>query len=90
MRHHSLFAWMQIYPRRVAWAAAQAIYMAAQVIAAGDFKAAWNTTASGIVVLTVILDATGALVGVDVLRDLPPLTKRRQAERLCSANDGSI
>jgi outer membrane biosynthesis protein TonB len=53
---------------------AQAIYTAAEVAAADNFKPPWNSDASGIVVLNVKLDATGALVGVDVLRDLPPLT----------------
>jgi hypothetical protein len=53
---------------------AQAIYMAAEVAAADNFMPPWNSTASGIVVLDVSLDATGAVVGVYALRDLPPLT----------------
>ena len=57
-----------------AWAAAQAIYGAAEVAAADNFQPPWNSNASGIVVLDVLLDATGALVGANVLRDLQPLT----------------
>jgi hypothetical protein len=57
-----------------ACAIAQAKYMAAEVAAADNFMPPWNSTASGIVVLGVSLDATGAVVGVDALRDLPPVT----------------
>jgi hypothetical protein len=57
-----------------ACAMAQAKYVAAQVAAADNFMPPWNSTASGIVVLSVSLDATGAVVGVDARRDLPPVT----------------
>ena len=40
------------------WAMAQAKYMAPEVAAADNFKPPWNSTASGIVVLDVLLDAT--------------------------------
>ena len=56
------------------WAMARAKYIAAEVTAADNFMPPWNSTASGIVVLDVSMDATGALVGVDVLRELPPLS----------------
>lgn len=57
-----------------AWAMALMKYTAAEVTAADNFMSPWNSTSSGIVVLDVSLDATGAVVEVDALRDLPPLT----------------
>jgi hypothetical protein len=42
------------------WSMAQVNYMAAEVAAADNFMPIWNSTAAGITVLDVSLDATGA------------------------------
>jgi TonB family protein len=63
----------------VAWTIARPMYKAAEVVATDDFQPPWNSIASGTVVLDVSLDATGAVGGVTVLRDVPSLTNAAES-----------
>jgi outer membrane biosynthesis protein TonB len=53
---------------------AQATFKPAEVTSAPDIPYPINSIADGVVVLDVSLDATGAVAGVNVARDIPSLT----------------
>ena len=79
---HSESSLKSVVPAMLVGAAillAQSPYRPAAIVSAGELQLPANSIASGIAVLDLSLDATGALSSVTVLRDLPPLTAAAQS-----------
>jgi TonB family protein len=74
-------------------ALAQTSFKPAEVTSATDTQIPFNSSADGIVVLDVQLDATGAITKTSVVRDIPSLTQTAilsvQAWKFDPASDGS-